>query len=138
VDQVIGKIADQNFFPSEILNDMQAIVDQEIANLDKMAMPFLVDKLLVALDDPAAVKNAVSFIIGIASKRDPDIRTFLVKKLIVPKSSNSYNSGLFSALIRLRPGNFAIAGRPCHKTSLSGLAAQECGGVNQAPISTTV
>jgi hypothetical protein len=105
VDQVIGKIPDQNFFPSAMLNDMEAVVDQEIANLDKMAMPFLIARLVQAWDGaaPTAAKNALSFLLVLASKRDPDIRASVVKKLIDPKSSNDKNAEFFSMLATCDP-----------------------------------
>jgi hypothetical protein len=105
VDQVIGKIAEQNFFPSSKLSDIEAVVDQEIANLDKMAMPFLIAKLVQAWEgtDTAAKKNAKNFLLALASKRNPDFRTLIVKKLIDPKSSNDKNAEFFSCLATCDP-----------------------------------
>ena len=107
VDQVIGKIADLNFFPSAMLNDMEAVVDQEIANLDKMAMSFLIAKLIQAREgaDDAAASNASNFLLVLASKRDPDIRALVIKKLIDPKSSIDTNAQFFSMLATTDPNS---------------------------------
>jgi hypothetical protein len=105
VDQIIAKIDDRNFFPTTILNDMKAVVDQETENLDKKAMPFLIAKLVQALTSfpTAARSNAEGFFLVFASKRDPEIRTSLVKMLINPKSSDNENAGFFSQLATCDP-----------------------------------
>ena len=89
VERIIGKIADNNFFPSVRLGDMTAVVDQEMDNLDKRAMPFLIAKLAQILwsADETAAKNATNFFLVLASKQDPLIRALLVQKLIIPNSS---------------------------------------------------
>jgi len=104
VDQIMGKIADKNFFPSPRLNDMEAVVNQEIANLDKMAMPFLISKLVEAREGAeAAAANASNFLLALTSKRDPDIRPLIVEKLINPKSSVLENAEFFSMLATCDP-----------------------------------
>jgi hypothetical protein len=105
VDQIMGKIADKNFFPSPRLNDMEAVVNQEIANLDKMAMPFLISKLVEAREgaEAAAVTNASNFLLALTSKRDSDIRPLIVEKLINPKSSVLENAEFFSMLATCDP-----------------------------------
>ena len=105
VDLIMGKIADKNFFPSTRLNDMAAIVYQEIENLDERAMPFLIAKLAQTLEqaDLTAAKNAINFFLVLASKRDPNIRAAIIKKLIDPKSSDIKNAEFFSMLATCDP-----------------------------------
>lgn len=105
VDQIISRIADQNFFPSAMLGDMKEVVDQEIGALDKQAIPFLLNKLaqVWAGSDPAASKNAGSFLLALASRRDPNIRASMIKHLIEPKSSEEKNAELFSMLTTCDP-----------------------------------
>jgi hypothetical protein len=105
VDQILGKIGDQNFFPSQMTNDMAAVVDQEIANLDKAAMPFLLARLVQALEgvDATAANNARNFLLVLALKRDPDIRVSMIKNLIDPKSSEEKNAEFFSMLAACDP-----------------------------------
>jgi hypothetical protein len=110
VDRIIGKIADKNFFPSALLNDMEAVVDQEIANLDAVAKPFLITKLVQAREggDATAAENASNFLLVLASKRDPSLRSLIVAKLIDPKASIHKNAEFFSALITCDPAILSL------------------------------
>ncbi|MHC2021451.1 hypothetical protein [Methylobacterium sp. CM6247] len=105
VDTVMARLADANFFPSMMLPDMLAVVEQELSNLDTAAKPFLFNKLVQLLDsaDETTANNVSSFILALASKKDPSDRVLIVKKLIVPKSSNPENAEFFSALITCDP-----------------------------------
>jgi hypothetical protein len=105
IDQIIGKIGGHNFFPSQMTNDMAAVVDQEIGTLDKAAMPFLVARLVQAWDgaDPIAANNAKSFLLTLALKRDHNIRGSMIKSLIDPKSSEEKNVECFSMLATCDP-----------------------------------
>jgi hypothetical protein len=105
VDHIMEKIGDKNFFPSTNLGDMEAVVDQELANLDKMAMPFLIAKLVQAWDggDSTAVKNSRDFLLALVERGDPDVRAPMIKALIDPKSSNDSNAEFFSMLATCDP-----------------------------------
>jgi hypothetical protein len=105
VDRVIANIGSKNFFPSANIADMSAVVDQEIDSLDKLAMPFLIAKLVTVYDgsDADASRNAINFLLVLASRQDDDNRTSLVKKLIAPKSSDPKNAEFFSMLITCDP-----------------------------------
>jgi hypothetical protein len=105
VDKIISKIADPNFFPSAILGDMKEVVAQEMGNLDNQAMPFLFNKMgeVWAGSDPIAAKNASNFLLVLASQRDPDIRSAMIKYIIDPKSSEDKSAEFFSMLITCDP-----------------------------------
>lgn len=112
VDQIITKISDPNFFPSNQVPDLQAVVDQEIENLDPAAFPFLIAKLSDALSgaDTQAVGNSKSFLLVLAARKDSTIRDALMKKLIDPKSSLDSNAEFFSTLICGDPKIITAAG----------------------------
>jgi len=105
VDSVMAKLGDQNFFPSATLGDMAAVVDQELANLDMLAKPFLMNKLVQALEsgDDTTVRNVENFLITLASKRDGSDRINMVKYLIGPKSSDSKHAEFFTTLVACDP-----------------------------------
>ena len=84
---------------------MKAVVEQELANLDATAKPFLMSKLVQALDsgETATKKNAENFLFVIASNQDAADRALIVKQLIDPKSSNVSNAEFFSTLVACDP-----------------------------------
>lgn len=105
VDQIVAKISDKNFFPSKTVVDMDAVVADELANLDPSALPFLLTRLAEAREatDTYTVQNAEGILIALASRRDPEVRSILAKKMLEPKSSNSTNAEFFSVLIAADP-----------------------------------
>ena len=105
VDYITEKIGDQNFFPNSNMNDKKAVADQEIANLDIRAMPFLIAKLIEVQESTqtTAVNNATNFLLVLASRRNPEIRASIIKKLIEPKSSKDQNAEFSSMLVNVDP-----------------------------------
>lgn len=105
VDRIADRMADQNFFPSAGLGDMKLVVEQEITNLDKQAMPFLITKITESIDssDPVKRQNGQKFLITISSKKDIDVRTAVIKHFVDPKSSNPNNAELFCSIICCDP-----------------------------------
>jgi hypothetical protein len=110
VDSVMAKLGDQNFFPSVTLDDMAAVVAQELANLDTSAKPFLMNKLVQALDsgDDTTAKNAQGVLITLASEQDSADRVNRVKYLFDPKSSDVKYAEFFSALVACDPAILTI------------------------------
>ena len=105
IDQIIAKIGGQNFFPSQVTNDMAAVVDQEIGNLDRSAMPFLLARLVQVWNggDQTAANNARSFLLTLAFKRDPHIRASMTKNLVEPGCSDEKNAEFFAMLVACDP-----------------------------------
>ncbi len=105
VDKIIGKLGEANFFPSLMMPDMEAVVDQELANLDQSAVPFLIHKLAEAYDgaSSSAKTNSTNFVLVLASKRDPAIRASMIKHVIDPKSSDDKNAEFFSMIATCDP-----------------------------------
>jgi hypothetical protein len=113
VKQVTAKISDPNFFPSSIVNDMKAVVEQEIETLDPSAFPFLVSELSDALasSNAQAVSNSRNFLLVLASRQDPGVREQLIKKVIDPKCSQDANAEFFTMLIYQDPRLLADVGQ---------------------------
>lgn len=107
VNDIAGRLGDQNFFPSAMLNEIEAVVEQELKNLAPEALPFLYSKLADAYSsaDATTKKNAINFLLALASKRDVGHRALLLKTIFVPKSSNTANAEFLSMLITCDPAS---------------------------------
>ena len=110
VDSVVARLGDQNFFPSSNLGDMVAVVEQELASLDTAAKPFLMTKLVHALEsaDNTTVSNARNFLIALASKRDDADRGHIAKYLFDKKSSDANYAQFFSTLVACDPAILTV------------------------------
>ncbi len=108
VDTVIGKLADQNFFPSSNVSDMVAVLGQELANLDPAAKPYLLTKVVRALDDAdgKVARNARNFLLALVARREPADRDLIVQRFVDPKSSDPGFAELVSTLVASDPALF--------------------------------
>lgn len=112
VESVISKFADQNYFPSMNINDMIAVLGQELANLDPSAKPFLISKVVKSLDetDKTVVINARNFLLALVARREPSDIVPVVKGFLDPRSSDSKFADLISMMITCDPVLFSNLG----------------------------
>lgn len=105
VDAVLAKLPDGNFFPSSNIGDMRAVLDQELANLDPSAKPFLINKVVQAAvsADATTAGNARNFLLALVSRRDAGDRRLIVRFLLDPKSSDIGFAELFSMFVACDP-----------------------------------
>ena len=105
VEKVIGKFADQNFFPSSNVSDMIAVLGQELADLDPAAKPFLIKRTVRSLEeaDTTIVSNARNFLLALVTLQEPAYRALIVKDFLDPKSSDAKFAELVSMLVTSDP-----------------------------------
>lgn len=101
VDQLIDRLKNSNFFPSNAVLEIASVVSDETASLHVEAMPQLVAKLCVAVKsaDTTTQTNASYFLIGLAKLDKPHITTALQTKLITTMADDSAFAGLITQTI---------------------------------------
>ena len=105
VEAVVGKFADANFFPSANVSDMVAVLNQELANLDTSAKPYLISRVVRALDDinPTVVSNARNFLLALVALRVAADRVLITKGFLDPRSSDNKFADLISMQVATDP-----------------------------------
>jgi hypothetical protein len=105
VDAIVARLSGPNFFPGSQIPDVTLVVEQEIENLDDLAVPQLVEKLTAVIEgaDPIAASNGRRFLLGLASGQDPKRRARIVKSFLILKSSTDLHSQLITELVSLDP-----------------------------------
>lgn len=101
VDALVARLGNDNFFPTRTINDVATIVNEEIAEISSLSMPYLVTKLVeLCTSSSGALKSNVGhFISGLALKRDPCASKELQSRLLKAKSDDSsMRSVLLSAI----------------------------------------
>lgn len=100
VEAVVSKFGDLNFFPSSNVPDMVAVLDQELTNLDPAAKPFLINKVVKALDDAdtTIAGNASKFLLALVARREAADRTLIIKGFLDLKSSDAKFAEIVSML----------------------------------------
>lgn len=101
VDEIIGRLANSNFFPAAITDDVCTVVGEEISGLHDEALPQLVSKLIASVVSPDqnVVKNASLFVIGLAKQGNVKANDALKAKLVSAKSDNPrYTSLILQSL----------------------------------------
>lgn len=104
VDDILGRLSNSNFFPSQMLSDIKGVLAEEIATLHEEAVPVLVTKLtsLTVSPDSIIAKNSRHFLIGLALLNKDGINKELQKRILSKKSDNSK---YFSLILRLLSAN---------------------------------
>ena len=89
VESISTRLNDRNFFPSSQIPEIRLVVDQEIENLDSLALPLLISKLVDAINGPekTAACNGVLFLRGLAAARALTMREHIIKHFITPQAS---------------------------------------------------
>lgn len=90
VDELIDRLKNSNFFPSNSVSDIANVVSDETNSLHEEAMPQLVAKLCGAVlaTDSTTQTNAVFFLIGLAKLDKSFITSALQSKLIALKADD--------------------------------------------------
>jgi hypothetical protein len=105
VASIITKLSGPNFFPTRIMSDVKAVVQEETQNLDPAAMPQLIAKLVETIEglDAVAARNASTFLLSLAARREPAIRGIIVKTFLDAKSANDAHAQLVAMLVSSDP-----------------------------------
>ena len=90
VDELIGRLENENLFPSPSLDHLKIVVGAEIEGLDLSAMPYLVSKLVSALGSPSKVsrKNAIRLLSGLCKVGKPEIIAALQGQFVAKKAES--------------------------------------------------
>lgn len=108
VDEIISRLDNKNFFPTNSIVDISTIVGEEITGLHEQAFPYLITKLgaLVTTATGSAASNADYFLVGLARTGGKDIENQIAEKIIKAKCDDPAYSGL---ILRLVSSNAAVA-----------------------------
>jgi hypothetical protein len=101
VDQLIDRLKNTNFFPSNAVPEIASVVSDETTSLHDEAMPQLVAKLCGAVKstDTTTRTNASFFLIGLAKLDKAHITAALQSKLVTMKADDSTFAGLITQTI---------------------------------------
>ena len=105
VNAVIGKLGNQNFFPSSSVLDMVAVINQELVNLSPAAKPFLISRLNRSLDasDATTAENARQFLLALVTRQNESDRPLLIRSFLNDRSSDDKFAELISMMIASDP-----------------------------------
>jgi hypothetical protein len=105
VDGVLTRLKNDNYFPSQTVDDVAAIVAGEMSAIHTLAVPYLVIKLVESNDSMEEIlsKNAARFLSGLAAKDDPSINRQIQDRLLVLKADDSTKSTLLMTLLAVNP-----------------------------------
>lgn len=101
IDELVIRLKNANFFPSNDLNDIASVVKEELELLHEAAIPQLIAKISNATlsTDKNEKKNASFFISGLSSLGTEAINNALVSSLINKKSDDDEFSLLIIRII---------------------------------------
>ena len=101
VDELIQRLANDNFFPTTIISDIKDIVNEELTLLHEEAFPQLVVKMInsVISSDAIVARNASFFLNGLATLDILLINRELQLKLIQAKSDDPEYSQMVLRII---------------------------------------
>lgn len=101
IDEIVDRLKNANFFPSNIITDIAAVVGQEISSLYTEAATQLIAKLAAAAvsTDKTICRNACLFLLGLAQQEKQEILTALQSRLISAKSDDSEYADLLMQLL---------------------------------------
>lgn len=101
VDELILRLGNGNFFPSELISDIKVVVEEELASLHVEAIPQLVVKMTNAVvsSDTAISKNAGFFLTGLAALDRPEINKEIQAKVLQAKSDDPLYSQMVLRLL---------------------------------------
>jgi hypothetical protein len=104
-DAIIASLSQGNYFPSNQLNDIRSVVEQDLALLHDQAAPYLIHKLIeLRQNGDAATKAAVrSFFLGLADMKKPVFFKEIQKEIVIGKGQDKDFATLIVSLIRVDP-----------------------------------
>jgi hypothetical protein len=97
-DEILTRIENGNFFPSNMISDIENVVTHEIKLLHPDAYPYLITKLIDEIKSSSAnlSQNALYFIDGLAALNKPEINKIITAKLLENKLDDAnYTSQCF-------------------------------------------
>lgn len=128
VDEILGRLANSNFFHSSITTDISTVVGEELVALHQEALPQLIIKLVAAVvsSDATIAKNAGLFLIGLALQSGGPARSLIQSKLIISKSDDMNYSTL---IVQMMSADGALIGglSPAIIGRLRGIFSKEIG-----------
>jgi hypothetical protein len=105
VDAITARLKNDNYFPSQTVDDIAAIVASELANIHPLAYSYLVVELVEANESAEVTlsKNAARFLSGLAAKDDTQMNVELRNRLLIPKADNSSKHLLLMSVVSVNP-----------------------------------
>ena len=100
-DEILAKINDENFFPSNFITHTAEVVKKEIESVHEDAIPYLIEKILdkYSSSDPKTSRNCEYFINGLAKLGEQKICQEIKARLIDKKiTSTQFHPIIFSAI----------------------------------------
>lgn len=104
-DDILSRLPNSNFFTSSNVNDIASIIAGEIEKLHEETYPYLISKLVEAIEETQGEKskNAVSFLNGLARLNNEKINKCLATMYIDKKSDNANYSNRILAVVSSNP-----------------------------------
>ncbi len=100
-DEILSRLANSGFFPSNITNDVQSVVEHEIKLLHKDAYPYLISKLISEINSSSQhlSQNTRYFLDGLACLNDKSWNDLILNKLLEKKlDDESYRSQCLASI----------------------------------------
>ncbi|MGC5702997.1 hypothetical protein J4P02_22580 [Pseudomonas sp. NFXW11] len=100
-DEILSRIGDSNFFPSNLISATTETVKKEISNVHETAVPYLLEKIIdkYLTSESSTLRNCEFFINGLARIDREDICTEIKLRLIEKKITNkNYHNIIFSSI----------------------------------------
>lgn len=100
-DEILSRIGDGNFFPSNAISNTLATVKKEISAVHESAIPYLLEKLIekYLTSEKTTSRNCEYFINGLAKIDKDEICKEIKARLIEKKITNkNYHSIIFSSI----------------------------------------
>jgi hypothetical protein len=105
VDSILTRLKNDNYFPSQTVDDVAAIVASEMSAIHFLAIPYLVIRLVQSNDstEETLSRNAARFLSGLAAKDDPSINREIQDRLLVVKADDSTKRALLMTMLAVNP-----------------------------------
>lgn len=104
-DEILVRLKNKGFFPSNLINDVEGVVKYEIKLLHKEAYPYLISKLIDEITSSSldSSQNARYFLDGLASSNCDDWNTLFTSKLLEKKLDDHNYRSQCLAVVSLNP-----------------------------------
>lgn len=100
-DEILARINDENFFPSNLITHTAEVVKKEIESVHEDAIPYLIEKIIdkYSSSDSRTSRNCEFFINGLAKPGEQKICKEIRTRLIDKKITNThFHPVIFSAI----------------------------------------
>jgi hypothetical protein len=104
-DTILAALPLGNYFPSAFLNDVKAVVQNDIVALSEHARPYLVAKLAEGCESNTEplTSTARAYLLGLAFLRSDDWRKLLQKQIVAGKAGVDAFASIIMGLLNLDP-----------------------------------